>query len=74
MNMQRHINAAIRGAWVGAAVVVGMIGAGCGSSSKVEARTTTVGQELQDLEEARNKGLVTEDEYNKERHEIMKRK
>jgi len=33
--------------------------AGCGRSAKVEARTATVGQELQDLEDARNKGLLT---------------
>lgn len=46
----------------------------CSSSSKVEARTTTVGQELQDLDEARDKGLLTEDEYQAKRKEIMKRK
>jgi hypothetical protein len=48
--------------------------AGCGRSAKVEARTATVGQELQDLEDARNKGLLTEDEYARKRVEIMKRK
>ena len=48
--------------------------AGCGSSSSVQAHTTTVGEELQDLEDARNKGLLTEDEYAKQREEIMKRK
>jgi hypothetical protein len=47
---------------------------GCGGTTKVETRTTTVGQELQDLENARNKGLVTEAEYSKKREEIMKRK
>lgn len=46
----------------------------CGSSTKVEARTTTIGQELKDLDDARNKGLLTEDEYSKKRDEIMKRK
>lgn len=46
----------------------------CSSSSKVEAKTTTTGQELQDLEDARNKGLLTEDEYQKERSRIMKHK
>lgn len=46
----------------------------CSSSSKVEARTTTVGQELQDLDEARDKGLLTEDEYKAKRKEIMNRK
>ncbi|MFN0010088.1 MAG: SHOCT domain-containing protein [Phycisphaerales bacterium] len=47
---------------------------GCGSSTTVEARTTTVGQELQDLEAARSKGLITEDEYSKKREQIMKSK
>lgn len=46
----------------------------CSSTSKVEARTTTVGQELQDLDAARDKGLLTEDEYQAKRKEIMKRK
>lgn len=46
----------------------------CSSHSTVEARTTTVGQELKDLEDARNKGLLTEDEYQKKRSEIMKGK
>lgn len=48
--------------------------AGCGSSAAVEARSTTVGQELQDLDAARNKGLLTEEEYNRKRAEILKRK
>lgn len=47
--------------------------AGCGST-KVENRGTTVGQELKDLEDARNKGLLTEEEYAKQRNEIMKRR
>jgi hypothetical protein len=58
---------------VAAALALGLTGCG-GSSQKVEARSTTVGQELQDLDDARNKGLLTEDEYNKKRSEIMKRK
>lgn len=47
---------------------------GCGGSQKVENKSTTVGQELQDLETARNKGLLTEDEYQKQRQEVLKRK
>ena len=58
---------------MGVAIACGGLAGGCGST-KVENRTTTTGQELQDLEEARNKGLLTEDEYNKKRQEIMKRK
>jgi hypothetical protein len=46
---------------------------GCGSSTKVESKNTTVGQELQDLDAAYNKGLLTEDEYKKQRKEILDR-
>ena len=47
---------------------------GCARSTKVEAHKPTVGQELQDLDAARNKGLMTDAEYSKKRQEIMKRK
>lgn len=48
---------------------------GCGGrTSNVENRSTTVGQELQDLEEARNKGLLTEDDYQRQREQILERK
>lgn len=45
----------------------------CGSSNNVDARSTTVGQELQDLEDARSKGLLTEDEYQRKRRDILER-
>jgi len=35
-------------------------------------KTTTVGQELADLDAAYKKGLMTEKEYNKKRAEILK--
>lgn len=49
---------------------------GCGSSSKasVEARSTTTGQELQDLQTAYDKGLLTEAEYQKQRKAILDQK
>ena len=46
---------------------------GCGSSAKLENRSTTTGQELKDLESARNQGLLTEDEYQKKRRAILDR-
>jgi hypothetical protein len=48
--------------------------AACGSSAKAEVRGTSVGQELQDLEDARDKGLITESEYQKQRQAIMNRR
>lgn len=59
---------------LGAISCGGLLLAGCGSSAKVESKSTTVGQELQDLETARSKGLLTEDEYQKQREAILKRK
>lgn len=55
-------------------MTVCLVFAGCGSTTKVDAHTTTIGQELKDLDEARNQGLLTEDEYSKKRQEILKRK
>jgi len=74
MKIQSSILRVLSSIGIAAAVVGGATAGGCGSSTKVEARTTTTGQELQDLEDARSKGLLTEDEYNKKRQEIMKRK
>lgn len=64
---------------IGAMLVGGMAALSCSmvsciGSTKVETRSTTIGQELEDLDDARNKGLITEDEYAKKRQEIMKRK
>ncbi|MGV6825541.1 MAG: hypothetical protein ACWA5Q_01070 [bacterium] len=47
---------------------------GCGGGgAKVEATTTTMGQELQDLDEAYKKGLLSDSEYKKARKKIMKK-
>lgn len=72
--MRRHLSVLTSAALTSIAIAGVFAASGCGSSSKVDARTTTVGKELQDLEDARNKGLLTEDEYNKQRKEIMNRK
>lgn len=53
------------------AAAMALLGACGGSSAKVENRTTTVGQELQDLDAARDKGLLTESEYQQKRKQIM---
>ncbi len=54
--------------------VLGLSGCG-GGGAKVEAvsTTTTMGQELQDLEAAYQKGIITESEYNSGKKNIMDR-
>ncbi len=48
---------------------------GCGGGgAKVTATSTTVGQELVDLQKAYDQGIINEKEYNKLKEEIMKRK
>ena len=47
---------------------------GCGGGgATMEAKTTTTGQELLDLDKAYKAGLMTEKEYDKKKKEIMKR-
>jgi len=45
----------------------------CGGGAKVETTTTTMGQELMDLDESYKKGLLTEKEYNNAKENIMDR-
>ena len=46
-----------------------------GGSAKVESttRTTTLGQELQDLDEAHKQGIISDEEYEKKKKELLKR-
>jgi hypothetical protein len=48
--------------------------AGCGGKTQVTTDTTTTGRELQDLEDARAKGILNEEEYNRQRKQILKGK
>ncbi len=55
-------------------LVSAMTMGGCGGGgANVTATTTTMGQELTDLEKAHKDGLMTEKEYEKARKAIMKR-
>ena len=51
----------------------GCMARGGKSSASVEARTTTAGQELKDLDAAREKGLISDREYERMRREIVRR-
>jgi len=54
----------------------GLAGCGGGEGGEVKSQitTTTVGQELMDLESAYKKGAITEKEYEKAKKKILKRK
>lgn len=47
---------------------------GCGSSQNVSTNAVSTGQELEDLQTAYDKGLMTEQEYQEERKRIMEGK
>jgi len=66
------INTRIRLFMLALLVTFSLTGCGGGGAS-MEARTTTTGQELLDLDKAYKEGLITEKEYEKKKKEIMKR-
>ena len=51
----------------------GCVAKGGKTTTKIETRTTTAGQELQDLQAARDQGAISEQEYQRIRSEIVKR-
>ncbi len=57
-------------------MVAGLLGGCClGGSTKVHSttKTTTTGQELNDLKKAYDSGAITEDQYNKMREQIIEK-
>ena len=57
----------------GLLMVVGLSGCALFNSATVSCnRTTTIGQELLDLQEAKEKGVVSEEEYEKLKKQITK--
>jgi hypothetical protein len=52
-----------------------LFSAGCGSpKTTVQSTGVTIGQELQDLDAAREKGLISKKEYEQKRKDILRRK
>jgi len=55
-------------------IPAGMLGCGGGGAElKQQTTTTTLGQELQDLDDAYKKGLLDEKEYEKVRKELIEK-
>ncbi|TXS94237.1 SHOCT domain-containing protein [Parahaliea maris] len=58
---------------VGAALVAStLVLGGCGGSTTTVEQTETQGQQLMDLKEAYDKGVITEKEYEKTKKQILK--
>ncbi|MBF0497425.1 MAG: SHOCT domain-containing protein [Deltaproteobacteria bacterium] len=58
------------------AILLGVSLSGCGgggAKSNIEARTTTTGQELIDIQNAKDKGVITEKEYEAQKKKILNR-
>ena len=59
-----------------AALLAALLAVGCGGGGtdvKQTTNTTTMGQELMDLNSSYEKGIIDEDEYKKAKKQIMKR-
>ncbi len=60
-------------------VVLAMLGfsialTGCGGGgAEIQATNTTMGQELQDIKNAFDQGIITEKEYNRAKKDILKK-
>ena len=55
-------------------IVMGGLFVGCGGGgAQVQQSTTTLGQELTDLQAAYEKGIITEKEYNKAKKELLQK-
>ena len=53
----------------------GCLGGGGGGEANVKSttRTTTLGQELKDLDAAHKKGIISDDEYKEKKEQLLKR-
>lgn len=55
-------------------IVMGGLFVGCGGGgAQVQQSSTTLGQELTDLQTAYEKGIITQKEYEKARNKILKK-
>jgi hypothetical protein len=61
-------------AWIGL-IPMGLSSCGClgggGATVETTTKTTTLGKELMDLDEAYKQGIITEKEYNKKKKVLM---
>ena len=61
-------------ALLGAILIANLVAGGCVSSSRVtNAPTESVGQQLIDLDKAYKEGIITEDQYNRLKNQVIKK-
>ncbi len=60
--------------WMSLFLVLAILLAGCGTRVNQSVQSTTKGQELQDLEAARQQGVISEKEFKKQKRKILKRR
>jgi len=64
--------------WAGVVMIVMALGiAGCGGGGaevRTQSYSTTLGQELKDLEEAYQKGIITEKQYNEAKEKLIEQR
>jgi hypothetical protein len=68
--MKKPLITAIIGA-LGLAHLTGCIGLSIGGGSKTQAQTATVGQQLIDLQKAKQAGVITEAEYQSQKAKLL---
>jgi len=68
----------LKGIAVAGVFLLSLTIAGCGGGTDVRTETssysTTLGQELQDLEDAYKKGIISEKEYNKAKESLIEQR
>ena len=62
----------LAGSLILTSVLSGCLSFGSGDETVQQTKTTTTGQELQDLKAAYDKGIINEREYNQQRSKILK--
>ena len=56
-------------------MALGVVGCGGGGAEvRTQSYSTTLGQELKDLEEAYQKGIITEKQYNKAKEKLIEQR
>ena len=64
----------VRKTWVAVALALGCALTACGGGTRtnVQQKSVTTGQELMDLQQAYDQGIITKKEYDRKKKELLK--